>query len=151
MAQVVTSATRRIGAAPDAVYAAIGDYRETRPAILPPQFEDYEVRAGGDGAGTTVHWRLRATSKRVRDCLIEVGAAGERQLVERDANSSMVTTWRVAPADEGASQVSVETTWQGAGGVAGFFEKTFAPLGMRRIYDDMLGRLDARLGGTPVA
>jgi hypothetical protein len=145
MAQVVTKATRQIDATPDAVFDAIADYRETRPAILPPQFENYEVRAGGQGAGTTVHWLLRATSKRTRDCLIDVSAEGARQLVEHDANSSMVTTWTVTPVGTAASRVDVETTWQGAGGVAGFFERTFAPLGLRRIYDDLLGRLALRL------
>jgi hypothetical protein len=29
--------------------------------------------------------------------------------------------------------------------VGGFFERTFAPMGLRRIYTDMLGRLAAAL------
>jgi hypothetical protein len=39
--------------------------------------------------------------------------------------------------------VHVQTTWQGAGGVAGFFEGTFAPLGLRRIHTATLDKLAA--------
>ena len=47
-----------------------------------------------------------------------------------------------APDGEAASTVSVETTWNGAGGIGGFFERTFAPGGLRRIYDGVLANLD---------
>jgi len=50
----------------------------------------------------------------------------------------------VSPAGEGAT-VTVKTTWQGAGGINGFFEKTFAPLGLRRIYDEVLANLKRHL------
>ena len=40
-------------------------------------------------------------------------------------------------------QVRISTTWQGAGGVGGFFERLFAPRVLRRIYADELNRLDA--------
>ena len=43
-----------------------------------------------------------------------------------------VRAWTVAPAGPGSS-VTVKTSWQGAGGIGGFFEKTFAPLGLRKI------------------
>ncbi|MEV4441850.1 SRPBCC family protein, partial [Streptomyces sp. NPDC049577] len=102
---------------------------------------------GGDGKGTLVHWKLQATSKRVRDCLLEVdeptGSTGH--LVEKDRNSSMVTNWIVTPAGEGRARVVVTTTWNGAGGVGGFFERTFAPKGLGRIYDAVLERLAAEV------
>jgi hypothetical protein len=66
--------------------------------------------------------------------------------VEKDANSSLVTTWRVAPAGEGASLVTITTTWNGAGGIGGFFERTFAPKGLTRIYDGVLAKLADRVG-----
>jgi hypothetical protein len=53
----------------------------------------------------------------------------------------MVTTWRVTPAGEGKSRVVVTTVWDGAGGIGGFFEKTFAPKGLGRIYDLVLDKL----------
>ena len=38
--------------------------------------------------------------------------------------------------------MQIATTWQGAGGIGGFFERTFAPRAMRAIYEDELKRLD---------
>ena len=62
--------------------------------------------------------------------------------MESDANSSMVTRWQVAESGEGRSRVSVVTTWDGAGGIGGFFERTFAPKGLRRVYEEMIAKLD---------
>ena len=81
----------------------------------------------------------------MRDQLVEVSQPSEDALVERDSNSSMVTRWTVHPADAGASTVRVRTTWNGAGGIGGFFERTFAPKGLQRVYGDMLARLDREL------
>jgi len=146
MAQVTAQAERTIDAPPDRVYTALADYAGVRPRILPENYRDYEVRAGGSGAGTTVHWTLQATRKRSRDCLVSVSEPTEGQLVETDANSTMVTTWTVRPAGTG-SAVSVRTTWRGAGGIGGFFERTFAPAGLRRIHDATLTRLATELAG----
>lgn len=142
MAQVKATAERTIGAPVDQVWQALVDYAGVRPSLLTEQFSEYEVRSGGVGAGTVVHWKLAATSKRVRDCVLEVTEPAEHQLVERDANSSMVTTWSVRASGKDNSAVSVESTWNGAGGVGGFFERTFAPSGLRRIYDGVLANLD---------
>jgi hypothetical protein len=92
-----------------------------------------------------VHWKLQATEKRVRDCLMSVTEPTPGQLVESDANSSMVITWKVTPAGEGRSKVTVEATWQGAGGIGGFFERTFAPKGLNRIHDEVLARLASEM------
>jgi hypothetical protein len=145
MSEVVATAERVVRAPVEQVRAALADYAGTRPRILPEQFSEYRVEAGGQGAGTRVHWRFAATSKRVRDQLIEVTEPRDDSLVESDANSSMVTTWTVVPVDAGVSTVRVRTTWNGAGGIGGFFERTFAPKGLRRVYDSMLERLDAEL------
>ena len=65
-----------------------------------------------------------------------------RILTESDACSSLVTRYTVAP--EGSkSLVRISTTWEGWGGVGGFFERLFAPRVMRGIYADELERLDA--------
>ncbi|MEO3829159.1 SRPBCC family protein [Actinomadura sp. B10D3] len=145
MAQVVVTTERTLNVGPDQMLAALGDYTGVRSRILTEHFSEYEVREGGQGEGTVVHWKLAATSKRVRDCLFTVSAPGKDQLVERDANSSMVTTWTVFPSGD-TSRVQVTTTWDGAGGIGGFFERTFAPKGLRRIYDAQLEKLEAELG-----
>ncbi|MEU1816233.1 SRPBCC family protein [Streptomyces roseifaciens] len=143
MGQVEATTERIIAADPEEVFDALADYTGTRAKLLPEHFSEYEVREGGDGEGTLVHWKLQATSKRVRDCLLEVAEPTTGQLVEKDRNSSMVTTWTVTPAGEGKARVVVSTVWNGAGGVGGFFERTFAPKGLGRIYDAVLDKLAA--------
>ena len=145
MAQVEATTERVVAADAEKVFDALADYTGTRAKVLPEQFSEYEVREGGDGEGTLVHWKLQATSKRVRDCLLEVGEPTDGELVEKDRNSTMVTTWRVTPAGEGKSRVVVTSTWNGATGIGGFFERTFAPKGLARIYDLVLDRLAAEV------
>ena len=145
MGQVVATTERVVRAPADVVRAALADYATTRPAVLPEQYSEYRVDSGGQGAGTRVHWRLQATAKRVREQDVVVSAGPDGALVESDANSSMVTTWTVSPADAGASTVRARTTWNGAGGIGGFFERTFAPKALARVYGSMLERLDDEL------
>jgi hypothetical protein len=142
MAQVIVTAELEVAGSPLQVRDALADYTQTRPKILTDHFSDYQVREGGNGAGTLVAWKFAATSKRVRDQLVEVTEPLDGSLVETDTNSSMVTTWTVTEAGEGRSLVGVRTTWNGAGGIGGFFERTFAPKGLRRVYEEMIGKLD---------
>lgn len=140
MGQVKASAERTIEAPAERVRELVADYAKVRPEILTEHYRDYAVVDGGVGAGTKVHWILQATSKRSRDVLATVTQPETGTLVEADENSSMVTTWTVRESGTG-SLVRVETTWQGAGGIGGFFERTFAPGGLQRIYDGVLGKL----------
>ncbi|MGY1750392.1 SRPBCC family protein [Modestobacter sp. SYSU DS0511] len=142
MGQVVATTERIVRAPAEQVRAALADYAVTRPRILPEQYSEYRVDAGGNGAGTRAHWRLQATSKRVRVQDVTVSEAPDGSLVETDANSSMITTWSVRPADEGVSTVRVSSTWTGAGGIGGFFERAFAPKGLGRIHTAVLDRLE---------
>jgi hypothetical protein len=130
---------------PAVALAAVADYQKVRPKILPPQYSEYQVLQGGQGQGTVAKWKLQATKSRVRDVQVTVDVAGHT-VIEKDANSSMVTNWTVAPAGPGSS-VTVKTTWNGAGGVKGFFEKTFAPLGLKRIQAEVLANLKKELEG----
>jgi hypothetical protein len=145
MAQVEATTERVVAATPEAVFGTLADYADARRAVLPEQFSEYEVVEGGAGAGSVVHWRLQATSKRVRDCVVEASEPSPGRLVEKDRNSSMVTTWTVTPAGEGRAKVVVEATWTGAGGIGGFFERTFAPKGLNRIHDAVLAKVADRL------
>lgn len=143
MGQVSAASTILISADPAATLSAVADYQTVRPKILSPQYSGYEVLQGGQGAGTVAKWRLQATKSRVRDVRVNVDVAGHT-VVEKDANSSMVTNWTVAPAGPGSS-VTVKTSWNGAGGVKGFFEKTFAPMGLKRIQAEVLQNLKREL------
>lgn len=142
MSLVTAVATRTVAAPADVVYRCLSDFREHHPHFLPPAFSDFEVEEGGVGEGTIARFVVTAGGRsrpyRMRVTEPEPG----RVLVETDTQSSLVTTFTVTPVGGGA-QVRIETTWTGAGGVGGFFEKRFAPGAMRRIYDDELARLDA--------
>ncbi len=140
MNQVQAIAERTINAPVERVRAAVADYAGTRSKILPANYSEYEVREGGTGAGTVVHWKLQATKKRVRDCVVDVSAPKESTLVEADRNSTLITTWTVDGTDTECT-VRLSTTWEGAAGIGGFFERTFAPPGLRRIYDELLTNL----------
>jgi hypothetical protein len=143
MGQVSAASTILINAEPAAALDALADYQNVRPKILSSHYSEYQVLQGGQGQGTVAKWRLQATESRVRDVQVDVDVAGHT-VIEKDANSSMVTNWTVAPAGPGSS-VTVKTTWNGAGGIKGFFEKTFAPLGLKKIQAEVLANLKNEL------
>lgn len=145
MGQVSASSSILLDAEPGVVLDAIADYRTMRPKILSAAFSDYAVLDGGRGRGTVATWKLRATQSRVREIRADVDMAGHT-VIEKDANSSLITRWTVAPAGPGSS-VTVKTTWTGSTGIKGFFEKAFAPLGLRRIQDDVLANLKKAVEG----
>src|SRR6201985_467419 len=124
MGQVSASSSILVDAPPEKVLAAVADYQSGRPKILSSHYRDYQVLQGGQGAGTVASWKLQATKSRVRDVKADVDVAGHT-VIEKDANSSMVTNWTVAPAGPGSS-VTVKTSWQGAGGGKGFFQQNFS-------------------------
>ncbi|BBU20554.1 SRPBCC family protein [Mycobacterium xenopi] len=143
MGQISAASTVLINAKPEAVLAAVADYQNVRPKILSSHYRDYQVLQGGQGQGTVAKWKLQATKSRVREVQASVDVAGHA-VIEKDANSSMVTNWTVAPAGPGSS-VTVKTTWTGAGGLKGVFEKTFAPLGLKKIQAEVLANLKKEL------
>ncbi|BBX75782.1 SRPBCC family protein [Mycobacterium shinjukuense] len=147
MGQVSAASTILLNVSPATALEALADYRNVRPRILSGHYSQYRVLEGGQGQGTVASWRLQATKSRVRDVQVHVDVAGHT-VIEKDANSSMITNWTVAPAGPGSS-VTVKTTWTGAGGVQGFFEKTFAPLGLKKIQAEVLANLKNELENQP--
>jgi hypothetical protein len=140
MATVTATATKTVNAPPARVLEFLRDYREGRPKILTDNYSAYRVEQGGEGAGTVIAYHF-AAGGRERDYRLRVEDS-EAALRERDEFSSFVSTWRIAP-DGAGSTVTVEASWQGAGGIGGVFERLFAPLGLRRIYAEVLERLAA--------
>src|SRR5919202_608607 len=145
MGQIVAETEHLVEADPRRVRAFLTDYRNNRPRILPPEyFRDYRVEQGGDGAGTVISYRLRAGGReRPYRMRVEEPDAGGL-LVERDTESSLVTTWTLTPAAGGErTLVSLSSRWEGAGGIGGLFERMFAPRALRQIYDEVLKRISA--------
>ncbi len=146
MAQVRAEARTVVPAPAEQVFNLLADYRETRPAILPDAYSRFEVVEGGTGAGTVFTYRLR-TARGERDYRMRVTEAElGRLLVEADESSSLVTRWTLTPAS-GGTLVTVETSWAGAGGVGGFFERLFAPKAVRGMHEQTLRALSARITG----
>jgi hypothetical protein len=131
----------QVGAPADLTYRLIADDSHHQK-FLPDGFSDFKVLEGGVGAGTRHSFKIDA-GRRVREYVMRVAEPEPgRVLTESDEGSSLVTTFTVTPAGETCS-VRIETQWTGAGGIGGFFERTFAPKVMRGMYADELARLDA--------
>lgn len=145
MAQVHAVTDHHVNAPVAEVRAALADYQSVRPAIQTEHYRDYRVLEGGVGDGTVVAWVLQATSKRSRDIVADISITADGDVVERDRNSTLVTTYRVTAHGDRLSHVRVESTWKGAGGIGGFFERTFAPKGLDRIHTAVLENLDKQL------
>jgi hypothetical protein len=130
-----------VGAPSTHVYALISDFQQHHRRFLPSNFTDLEVEQGGVGAGTIFTFTATAGG-RIRNYRMRVGEPEPgRVMTESDTLSSMLTTWTLTPAGE-QTVVRVETRWEGATGVAGFFERVFAPRALGRIYREQLRRLD---------
>ncbi len=141
MAPIRVTAERTIDAPADRVYGYVADMREHHPNFLPPAFSEFAVEAGGVGAGTVTRFRLNAGG-RSREYRMEVAEPEPgRILTESDTASSLVTTWTFEPQGD-RSRVEIASTWEGAGGIGGFFERTFGPRVLRRLYADELERLN---------
>ena len=143
MGEIRVSAERDVAAPAEVVRELLTDYAR-RPRFLTENYTDFGVDEGGAGAGTAFHYTFRA-GRRVRGYRMRVEETPDGALVERDTGSSLVTTWRVTPAGPG-SRVRVETSWTGGSGVGGFFERTFAPGALRRVYEQVLARLAQAAG-----
>ncbi|WP_433207995.1 SRPBCC family protein [Nocardia sp. CA-107356] len=143
MGQVSASSSIAVAADPQRTLEAIADYETVRPRILSAHYRDYKVLEGGKGAGTVAEWTLQATEKRSRN-VHAVVSVSDSIVTERDSNSTLVNTWTVTPEGSG-SQVTLRTSWKGAGGVAGIFEGIFAPLGLKKIQAEVLGNLQREL------
>lgn len=142
MSHIHVKSEQVVDAPPEKVYATLKDYKHKRPHMLTPNFLDYQVEQGGVGKGTVIDYRLKAGG-RERPYRMHVDeTVRDRLLTERDTNSSLINRWTLLPMKGGRkTQVSLTSEWEGGSGIGGFFERTFAPMGLRRIYASMLSML----------
>jgi len=149
MTSIHVSAERSVGAPADQVFSYLADVRGHRHHFLPSAYSDLVVESGGEGAGTVFRYTMTAGGRtRAFHMEVEVPEPG-RVLTETDTASSLVTTWTVTPQQGMADApqvtsctVAITTTWEGSGGIGGFFERRFAPRALRGIYAEQLERLD---------
>jgi hypothetical protein len=144
MSRVVARASAQVQALPERVIEFLRDYRENRERILTDNYTAYRVEQGGRGDGTVFAYHF-AAGGRERDYRLHVRES-PGGLQESDQMSSFVTTWSIEPSPNG-SQVTIESSWDGAAGIAGIFEGFFAPKGLKRIYGRILERLGDAVRG----
>ena len=142
MATIRVCAERTVEAPAGAVYGYIADMRGHHPHFLPPAFSDFLVESGGVGEGTITRFTVTAGGRTRQHRMKVAEPEPGRILTESDTGSSLVTKTTVTPRGS-TSLVQISTTWDGADGIGGFFERLFAPRVMRGIYADELERLDA--------
>lgn len=149
MAQPLTytvSRSAHIDAPPDRIYGIIRDYRQGHPSILPRQFGNLRVEAGGVGAGTKIRFDATVFG-RTRQY---VGVVSEpepgRVLVERYSEpDESVTTFIVEPKNGGRSaSVTFRTDIPSRGGIAGRIERWLANKALQPIYAEELRNLAER-------
>lgn len=150
------SATRRIAAPAEAVYAVFADYRVAHPAILPPRFfTGLEVVEGGRGAGTVVRVEGRFAGRtRAMTGYVTEPEPG-RVLVESYPEDRVVTSFRVQPAGAAASNVTISSVFPRRRGPAGWVQERLVRRLLIGVYAEELDRTEAYLagragaGGTP--
>jgi hypothetical protein len=143
---LLAAATKSVGAPPERVREFLRDYRDARPRILTSEYRDYRVEEGGTGEGTVIAYTFSSPG-RSRDFRLRVDESDEG-LFERDLESSFVSNWIVDPVATGSS-VTLEASWEGAGGIGGFFERLFAPMSLRKTYGQVLDKLAGALQQQP--
>jgi len=140
MAEMRATASRVIAAPPEVVYRCVADYATHHQHILPDAFSDYEVEAGGKGAGTFVRFRVtvagRGQNYRAHVAEPEPG----RILTETDERTGATTTFRFQPKRSG-TLVTIETVTN-RGGLQGAIERLLAPRLLGRLYHVELNRID---------
>jgi hypothetical protein len=141
MGDVTATATATVDAPPERVLAFLRDYQQ-RSKILTSNYTAFRVEPGpvlafhAEAGGRGRDYRLR---------VVDGGAdSDEGVLREADELSSFVNEWHVSAAGAGSS-VTLTGTWKGADGIGGLMEGLFAPLGLRRIYAQVLANLASAL------
>jgi hypothetical protein len=135
-------ATRRVAAPAGRVYDILADYRVGHPRILPRGMDNLVVEQGGRGAGTVIRFEVKSFggTRTVRSSVDEPEPG--RVLRERVLDDGDVeTTFTVDPADEGRSQVTIETFWTPRGAFA-VLGRLLGPRLLERAYSEELENLE---------
>jgi uncharacterized protein YndB with AHSA1/START domain len=136
MATVKATAQKTVSAPVEKVFALVADTSRRRE-LLPEAYADVRVV----GEPPVVSYTLHAGGRQRDYAMRQLPGEDSRSFTEEDEGSSLVTRWSFTPAAAGETTVAITTTWQGAGGIGGFFEKTFAPKGVSKLHTQTLENL----------
>ena len=149
-AKHTVTASAIIPARRERVYALLANYRDGHPRILPKQFSELTVEAGGVGAGTVIRFQMNLPGRKQSFHAVISEPEPGRVLVETYLEpAGTVTTFTVdpgtAPAD---SKVTIATEMPVRSGILGAIEKKFSTLLLRPVFEQELVNL-ARVATGP--
>lgn len=102
MSRVCYQMSRVIPASCPRVFGLLADYREGHWRVLPPAFTNYQVLAGGIGAGTRIAFSLNMGGRtQSTEGVVTVPDPG-RVIVETYPREGMVTTFTIDAVGDGA-------------------------------------------------
>jgi len=138
--------TERIDAPPDRIYRIIRDYHHGHPSILPKQFSNMRVEAGGVGAGTKVHFDVTVLGQKQHFVAVVSEPEPGRVLVEKNLEpTGSVTTFVVDPDDGGrAAHVTIQTELSSRAGLSGRLERYITAKVLQSMYLEELKKLADR-------
>jgi len=148
----VISASAIIPARGERVYSLIANYKDGHPRILPKQFSNLTVEAGGVGAGTIIRFQMSLFGKKqtYRAAISEPDPGRVMVETDLDANGA-VTTFTVSPGSAPAdSKVTISTELRVRSGFLGKIERMLSTLLLRPVYVKELENL-ARVATGPFA
>ena len=135
MSRIRFAADTVIAARPEAIYETFADYHAKHARILPTEFQDLEVEAGGHGAGTIVRFQTRVAGVERSYRMVVSEPEPGRVLVERDTLSTLVTTFTVTPIqDSQQAHVQIMTELDTSPGLSGLLERALLPSIMQCVY-----------------
>lgn len=149
MKQITARAESVLNAPAKDVYAAIADYHNGHPYIVPPEyFSDLIVEEGGYGEGTiirfavkvlgvTQHFHHRVSEPEPGRVLVE------QDMDEADEPRDLRTMFTVDPVEGGKkARVEIRTTMNASPGIAGLLESIMIPRVNASIYRKELKLLE---------
>jgi len=140
------SRTARIEAPADRIYNIIRDYHHGHPSILPKQFSNLRVEAGGIGAGTRIRFDVTVLGQTQHFVAVVTEPEPGRVLVEKNVEpTESVTTFVVDPDGTGqAANVTIRTELSSRRGLAGRVERYMTAKVLQSIYVAELQKLNER-------
>ncbi len=134
-----------INAPLEQVYAVIADYEVGHQAILPkPYFQSMEVINGGYGEGTEIKIEMEVFGIKASYHQLVTEPIKGRQIVERDINTNLGTTFTFEPRNNGTqTEVTILAEIALSDGFQGTLERLFNPFIIRYIFKQELQNLDA--------
>ena len=133
-----------INAPIEQVYAVIADYKVGHQAILPkPYFQSMEVINGGYGEGTEIKIEMEVFGIKASYHQLVTEPIKGRQIVERDINTNLGTTFTFEPRNNGTrTEVTILAEIALSDGFQGTLERLFNPFIIRHIFKQELQNLD---------